>query len=86
MVAIEGLGSRDQPALAAANLTYPPGISPPLTFIDDHDQSGAIAVISGFSLGLVLLSAVIRIFTRRHRNNGVVQYNDYAFFIGVVRT
>ncbi|CAN8104704.1 unnamed protein product [Discula destructiva] len=77
---------RDQPTLVnkATHSMYPPRVSPPLTFINDEDQSGVIAVVSGFSLGLVLLSAVIRVFTKRYTCNDNVQYNDWVFFLAVI--
>ncbi|KAF2470505.1 uncharacterized protein BDR25DRAFT_262441 [Lindgomyces ingoldianus] len=56
----------------------PPGISKPLAGISSTDQSGLIAILTGFALGLVLLSIAVRIFVRR--GLGVYRVDDYTFF------
>lgn len=57
-------------------------IRPPLTAVTPEDQTGIIAILTGFSLGLLLLSIGVRIYARR--NAGVQRCDDCAFHAAVV--
>jgi hypothetical protein len=57
-------------------------VHPPLTEVSDTNQTGIIAILTGFSLGLLLLSILVRLYARRNvqRQDG----GDCAFYLGVV--
>jgi len=61
----------------------PEGISGPLAGINSQDQSGLIAILTAFSLGLVLLSIATRIYARREFRS--YRVDDYTFFAASVR-
>jgi hypothetical protein len=44
----------------------PSGVTPPYAAISDNDKSGLIAILTGFALGLTLLSAGLRFYPRHH--------------------
>ncbi|KAF2255633.1 hypothetical protein BU26DRAFT_557142 [Trematosphaeria pertusa] len=67
--------------MSATSTPLPAGITPPYAAINDHDQSGLIAILAGFSLGLVLLSAGIRMYARRY--SGDYRIDDYTIFAAV---
>lgn len=71
-----------KPQMSATSTPLPAGITPPYAAINDHDQSGLIAILAGFSLGLVLLSAGIRMYARRY--SGDYRIDDYTIFAAVV--
>ncbi|KAF2178014.1 hypothetical protein K469DRAFT_347739 [Zopfia rhizophila CBS 207.26] len=56
----------------------PSGISEPLAAIGDKDQSGLIAILAAFALGLVLLSITVRIYARH--NFISYRVDDFTFF------
>lgn len=57
-------------------------IRPPLTEVSETNQTGIIAILTGFTLGLLLLSILVRLYVRR--NTGRWNHDDYAFYLGVV--
>lgn len=59
-------------------------IRPPLTEVSETNQTGIIAILTGFTLGLLLLSILVRLYVRRERNTGRQNHDDYAFYLGVV--
>jgi hypothetical protein len=59
-------------------------IRPPLTEVSETNQTGIIAILTGFTLGLLLLSILVRLYVRRERNIGRQNHDDYAFYLGVV--
>jgi len=59
------------------------GITKPLASINSRDQSGLIAILSAFSLGLVLLSIATRIHARHQFR--LYRIDDYTFFAATVR-
>lgn len=56
-------------------------IRPPLTEVSPTNQTGVIAILTGFSLGLLLLSILVRLYPRR---NARLQSCDCAFYLAVV--
>lgn len=70
-------------AAAASSTHLPPGISAPYAAINAHDQSGLIAILAAFALGLVLVSISIRIYARHHFAG--YRVDDYTFFAASVR-
>jgi hypothetical protein len=61
---------------------YPPGVSAPLTAVTPTNQSGIIAILTGFSFGLVLLSTGVRIHVRR--GAGAFRADDLACYAAVL--
>jgi hypothetical protein len=59
-----------------------PNISPPLTHVTPYDQSGVIAVLTGFSLGLLLLGTGVRLYAKRYA--GILRGDNIAFYLAVV--
>ncbi|KAF3035425.1 hypothetical protein E8E12_003345 [Didymella heteroderae] len=57
-------------------------IRPPLTEVSNTNQNGVIAILTGFTLGLLLLSILVRLYVRR--NTGRLHCDGYAFYLGVV--
>ena len=62
----------------------PEGITKPLASISSQDQSGLIAIIAAFSLGLVLLSTATRIYVRHAFR--LYRLEDFVFIAATVRT
>jgi len=60
----------------------PSGITPPLSLISPTDQGGLIAIISAFSITLVLISFPIRAYVRS--KTGTWKNDDYLFIGAVV--
>ena len=60
----------------------PEGISKPLASINADDQSGLIAILTAFSLGLVLLSVGTRIYARHEFR--AYRIDDLTFFAAAV--
>lgn len=58
-------------------------VIPPLEVINHQNQNGVIAIIAGFSFGLVLLSASIKVFARQYFRN--FRHDDITFAIAIVR-
>ncbi|KAL6712603.1 hypothetical protein ACN47E_000480 [Coniothyrium glycines] len=56
-------------------------VTSPLTALTKLNQNGIIAIITGFSFGLVLLSTGIRVYARRHA--GKCRSDDLAFYAAV---
>lgn len=56
-------------------------IHPPLTAVTPTDQTGIIAILTGFSLGLILLSSVVRLYARR--STRIARSDDVAFYSAV---
>lgn len=54
----------------------------PLTAVSPTDQSGIIAILTSFSLSLVLLSTGVRVYAKRYA--GVFRSDDLAFYAAVV--
>src|SRR4051812_11730477 len=61
----------------------PEGISKPLAGINAQDQSGLIAILTAFALGLVLLSIGTRIYARHEFR--LYRIDDFTFFAATVR-
>jgi len=59
-------------------------IRPPLTEVSETNQTGIIAILTGFTLALLLLSILVRLYVRRERNTGRLNHDDYAFYLGVM--
>lgn len=57
-------------------------IRPPLTEVSETNQTGIIAILTGFTLGLLLLSSLVRLYVRR--NTGRQNHAEYAFHLGIV--
>lgn len=57
-------------------------IRPPLTEISETNQTGIIAILTGFTLSLLLLSILVRLYVRR--NAGRQSCDDWAFYLSVV--
>jgi hypothetical protein len=71
--------SPSQPSSSAASSTsLPPGVSAPYAAINATDQSGLIAILAAFALGLVLVSISIRLYARHHFAG--YRVDDYTFF------
>lgn len=64
--------------------SLPEGVSLPPELISSEDQSGVIAIITGFALGLVLLSACIKLYARKYFRN--FRHDDIAFSLAIVRS
>lgn len=61
----------------------PEGITKPLATIDSENQSGLIAIIAAFSLGLVLIATVTRIYARHELR--LYRFDDLTYFLAAVR-
>ncbi|KAL1600820.1 hypothetical protein SLS60_007208 [Paraconiothyrium brasiliense] len=59
----------------------PSGVSPPPEIINSEDQSGVIAIIAGFALGLVLLAACIKVYVRKYFFS--FRHDDITFALAV---
>ncbi|KAH7381575.1 hypothetical protein BKA66DRAFT_570710 [Pyrenochaeta sp. MPI-SDFR-AT-0127] len=59
-----------------------PHIDEPLTFVNATNQSGVIAIVTGFSLGIILLSTVVRLYARHC--SGLLRADDVAFYVAVL--
>jgi len=53
----------------------------PLTSASPSDQTSIIAILTGFALGLILLSTGVRLHARRY--SGVFRPDDCAFYFAV---
>ncbi|KAF2437208.1 hypothetical protein P171DRAFT_492310 [Karstenula rhodostoma CBS 690.94] len=51
---------------APTAIPLPSGVSPPPEVINHDNQSGVIAIIAGFSLGLALLSVCMKLYARKY--------------------
>jgi hypothetical protein len=51
----------------------------PPTYIDATNQNGVIAIVTGFSLCVVLLSVGVRLYARRYAS--VYRWDDVAFYV-----
>ena len=60
----------------------PDGITKPLASIDSQNQSGLIAIIAAFALGLVILSTVTRIYSRHELR--LYRLDDLTYFLATV--
>ncbi|KAL5375138.1 hypothetical protein DPSP01_011451 [Paraphaeosphaeria sporulosa] len=69
-------------AEAATATPLPSGVSPPPEVINHDNQSGVIAIITGFSLGLVLLAACMKLFARKYFRN--FRHDDVTFALAIV--
>ena len=63
--------------------TLPSGITPPLSLISAIDQGGLIAIITAFSIALILISFPIRAYVRS--KTGTWKNDDYMFIGAAVR-
>lgn len=57
-------------------------IRPPLTEVSESNQTGIIAILTGFTLGLLLLSILVRLYVRRNARHW--NHDDYTFYLGIV--
>ena len=57
-------------------------IRPPLTSVTPTNQTGIIAILTGFSLGLVLLSILVRLYIRR--NASIQRCDNCAFYAATI--
>ena len=60
----------------------PSGISAPLAAINSQDQSGLIAIIAGFALGLALLGGGVKAYIRNYFRH--FRYDDIMFCLAMV--
>jgi len=60
----------------------PSGVSPPPEVLNNQNQSGVIAIIAGFSLGLVLLSVWVKLYARKYFRN--FRHDDITFALAIV--
>jgi hypothetical protein len=60
----------------------PEGITKPLAGINSQDQSGLLAILTAFSLGIILLSIATRIYVRHEFR--LYRIDDYTFFAATV--
>ncbi|KAF1934393.1 uncharacterized protein M421DRAFT_521 [Didymella exigua CBS 183.55] len=77
--------SDDGPRTAStgpASATHSTTIHAPLTAVTPQDQTGIIAILAGFSVGLLLLSTAVRVWARR--NAGSRNGDDCTFYAGMV--
>src|ERR1700735_2378617 len=69
----------------ASNSTNSTGITAPLEVISDTDQGGLIAILTAFSLSLVLIiSLPIRTYVRSTMST--YRLDDYAFLVASVQS
>jgi hypothetical protein len=66
----------------ASPMSLPFNIRPPLTDVTPSDQRGIIAILTGFSLGLLLLSTGVRLYAKRYA--GVLRGDDIACYLVVL--
>lgn len=66
----------------ATSTGLPEGITKPPASINSQDQSGLIAILTAFSLGLVLLSIATRIYVRHELR--LYRIDDFTFFVATV--
>lgn len=68
--------------MASATTTSLPSASHiRLTFVSPANQTGIIAILTSFSLGLILLSTGVRLYAKRYA--GVCRSDDVAFYLAV---
>ncbi|CAI6335550.1 unnamed protein product [Periconia digitata] len=60
----------------------PEGVSKPLLSINSQDQSGLIAILTAFALGLVLLSVAARLYARHEFR--LFRIDDYLFIAATI--
>ena len=68
--------------MAMVPFPTPLGISAPLAAINSQDQSGLIAIIAGFALGLALLGVGVKAYTRNYFRH--FRYDDIMFCLAMV--
>jgi hypothetical protein len=66
----------------ATPTSLPSNIRPPLTLVTLSDQRGIIAIVTGFSIGLQLLSTGVRVYAKQYA--GVLRGDDIAFYLAVI--
>lgn len=70
--------------MAAANYSNSSGLTAPLEIVSDTDQGGLVAILTAFSLSLVLvISLPIRTYVRSTMSTYKV--DDYAFLAAAVQ-
>lgn len=62
--------------------SLPAIVNTPLASISATNQSGTIAILAGFSLGLLLLSTGVRLYAKRYA--GLLRGDDLAFYFAVI--
>lgn len=60
----------------------PSNVSPPPEVISYENQSGLIAIIAGFALGMIVLSAFMKLYARKYFRN--FRHDDLTFTLAVV--
>lgn len=60
----------------------PPPVNQPLTYVTSTNQSGIVAILAGFSLGIILLSTGVRLYAKH--NSGPLRGDDFAFYMAAL--
>lgn len=60
----------------------PSGVSPAPEVVNHDNQSGVIAIITAFSLGLILLSACMKLYARKYFRK--FRHDDITFALAIV--